>query len=234
MDAENLQLLREGGNPMNYINLNVALAFSIALVSFPAMAETPTTIGCAPSESPANLSIRGETWATLECPLLEKKGPRNFLNRFGVGATFAYPFIPGTCLSGTIEEGTLQFDNGSKIEFDPTASYTESAQRLFPVPNDQGGVNLFASSVDETLQVGTAMTALHLKGEDSQGVDYILNLLLDDHFLLTPTGEDTEDFLIVGSRGSYNVRGRLSGKGQIISAEPLGIIFEIAGPVCLR
>jgi hypothetical protein len=219
---------------MNYINSRTALAFSIALVSFSAMADTPTTIGCKPSEIPANLSVRAEAWTNSECPLLEKKRPRRLLNKFGVGATFAYPFIPDTCLSGTIAEGTLQLDDGSEIEINPTESYTESAQRLFPVPDDQGGVNLFASSMDETLQAGAAMTALHLEGEDSQGVDYILDLLLDDHFLVTPTGEDTEDFLIVGSKGNFNVRGRLTGKGQIISAQPLGIIFEIAGPVCLR
>ncbi len=218
---------------MNYINSRTALAFFIALVSFSVMAGAPTTIGCKPLQIPANLSIQGETWATVECPLLEKKKLRKLLNRFGVGATFAYPSIPGTCLSGTIAEGTLQLDNGREIEIDPTASYTESAQRLFPVPDDQGGVNLFASSMDETLQAGAAMTAMHLEGKDSHGVDYKLDLLLDDHFLITPAGEDVEDFLIVGSKGHYKVGGRLAGKGRIISAQPLGIIFEIAGPVCL-
>ena len=165
------------------------------------------------------------------------------MNWFGAGTVFAYPLVPFTCLSGTVDPGgTIEF-RGKTITIDPAASYSESAQRLFPVPTDQGGVGVIASSRDNpaTLQAGAAMTALHLEGEDSNGKRYRFDLLADDHFLLNPQPtdqgvvvEDTEDFLIVGSRGTHRVRGRLTGRGRIISEQPLGIDFEISGTVCIR
>ena len=131
----------------------------------------------------------------------------------------------------------LQFVDGSKtIQIDTENSYSESAQRLFPVPLVQGGVNLFAASSDGTLQAGAAMTAIHLEGEDENDDSYEFDVLLDDHFLVTSSGEDTEDFLVIGSRGDYQVKGRLTGRGQIISQpkEPLEIQFQIDGFVCLQ
>jgi hypothetical protein len=73
------------------------------------------------------------------------------------------------------------------------------------------------------------MTAVHLEGEDTS-----IDLLVDDHFLIQPaTGEDTENFLILGAKGDYKVSGRLTGRGQIIGVAPLSIAFDITGPVCL-
>lgn len=228
---------------MNHVNLSTTLAFSIALASFSTMASsTPTSIGCSPKAVSAYLSVQAEASTSLDdqfqpsCPLLEEKEYRKLVDKFGDGTTFAHPAIPGSCVSGTVTSGTLRLDDGSEIEIDTTASHTESAQRLFPVPSDQGGVNLFATSTDGTIQAGAAMTAVHLEGEDSEGGSYKFNLLLDDHFLITPTGEDTEDFLIVGSNGDYKVSGRLTGKGQIIPQPPfgIGIMFEVTGTVCLK
>jgi hypothetical protein len=72
------------------------------------------------------------------CPLLEKKELRKLVDKFGAGTVFAHPAIPGTCLSGTVDSASLEFlDNNSEIEINPSLSYTESAQRLFPVPNGQ-------------------------------------------------------------------------------------------------
>jgi len=226
---------------MNHINSRTALALSITLTSLSAIANpTPTVIGCGPTAVSAYLSIQGEASTSLDnqfqpvCPLLEDKKSRKLVDRFGKGATFAHPAIPGTCLSGTIINATLQLDDGTEIIIDPEESYTESAQRLFPVPSDQGAINLFATSTDGTFQAGAAMTAMHLEGNDEEGEDYEFDLLLDDHFLVTPTGEDTEDFLIVGSKGDYKLRGRLTGQGQVISQWPLGIIFQVTGAVCLN
>ena len=226
---------------MNHVNLRTTLVFTIALASFSVMADpTPTSIGCSPRAVSAYLSIQAEASTSLDdqfqpsCPLLEEKKSRKLVNKFGDGTMFAHPAIPGSCLSGTVTSGTLRLDDGSEIEIDPMASNTESAQRLFPVPYDQGGVNLFAISTDGTLQAGAAMTAVHLEGEDSEGGSYKFDLLLDDHFLITPSGEDTEDFLIVGSKGDYKVSGRLTGKGQIMSQWPLSIMFEVTGTVCLN
>jgi hypothetical protein len=228
---------------MNHVNFRTTLALSIALTSFSAMANPPpppTSIGCSKRAISANLAIQAVAYTSIDdqfqlsCPLLEEKESRKLVDKFGGGTTFAHPFIPGTCLSGAVTSGMLLLDDGTEIEIDTTASYTESSQRLFPVPSDQGDVNLFATSEDGTLQAGAAMTAVHLEGEDTNGDSYKFDLLLDDHFLLTQFGEDTEDFLIVGSSGDYKASGRLTGKGQIISQQPLGIMFEVSGTLCLK
>jgi hypothetical protein len=225
---------------MTHVNFRTTLAFSIALTSFSAMANPtppPTSIGCSPKATSATLAIQAVAYTSIDdqfqpsCPLLEEKESRKLVDKFGGGTTFAHPFIPGTCLSGTVTSGTLQLDDETEITIDTTASYTESAQRLFPVPDGQGSVNLFATSDDGSLQAGAAMTAVHLESEDE---NYKFDVLLDDHFLLTKSGEDTEDFLIVGSRGDYKASGRLTGKGQIISVQPLGIMFEVSGTLCLE
>jgi len=225
---------------MNHVYSRAALAFSVTLMSFSAMAN-PTTIGCKSNAEPAKLHVSVEAWTSLDdqhqptCPLLEEKASRKLVEKFGAGTTFAYPLIPGFCLSGTVTEGTLTLDDETVIIIDPTASYTESAQRLFPVPTGQeilpppDVLGLFATSDDGTLQVGAAMTAAHLRGEGLK-----LDLLLDDRFLITGTGEDMEDFLIVGSKGDYKASGRLTGIGQVFSQFPLGISFEVSGTVCLK
>jgi hypothetical protein len=134
-------------------------------------------------------------------------------------------------LSGSIESGTLEVGT-TVYEIDPFASFTESAQRLFPVP---GGQALFAVSTDETLQAGAAMTLLHLEGaSQSPGTPLKLDILLDDHFLLDPFGVDAEDFNVVGSKGTYDVLGRMSAQGQVLSPFPLIVSFEISGDVCLK
>lgn len=78
------------------------------------------------------------------------------------------------------------------------------------------------------------MTAVHLQGRGSDGAPYVFDVLLDDHFLVTPTGEDTEDFFVVGSKGPYKVSGRLAGAGQIVGQSPLTVMFDISGTLCLQ
>jgi len=226
---------------MKYINSHTALALSITLASSSAIANpAPTTIGCGPKSVPAHLSIQAEASTSLNsqfqpvCPLLENKESRKLVNKFGSGTIFAHPAIPGTCLSGTVTSGAFQFNDGTEITLNPAASYTESAQRLLPVPSTQGNINLFATSADSTIQAGAAMTVMHLEGSDTDGTNYEFNILLDDHFLVTATGEDTEDFLILGSDGENNISGRLAGKGQVVNPWPLKILFNVTGTVCLK
>lgn len=226
---------------MNHVISCTTLAFSFVLASLSAIANdsTPTSISCGNKAVTAYLSIQAEAWTSIDdqyqstCPLLEEKETRKLVDKFGGGTTFAHPVIPYTCLSGMVTGGMLQLENGSEIAIDTNASHTESAQRLFPVPD---GTGLFATSTYGTLQAGAAMTAIHLEGSDQAGGDnYIFDLLLDDHFLITPLdGKDTEDFLIVGSKGDHKFSGRLTGRGQIISQQPLGIMFEVTGTVCMN
>lgn len=225
---------------MNFIDSTSTLVFSIALASSAAMAteppQTPTTqIGCSKHADSALISFSAEAWTSMDnktyqstCPLLENKALRKFVDKFAVGTVFAHPAIPYTCLSGEIEEGTIEIYEET-VDIDAMNSYSESAQRLSPVPLAQGGISLFATSGDGTLKTGAAMTAVHLEAGD-----YTFDLLVDDHFLLTDSGEDTEDFSIVGSKGDYKVSGRLTGRGQIISQEPLGIQFTVTGNICLE
>ena len=55
------------------------------------------------------------------------------------------------------------------------------------------------------------MTALRMDINGSSA-----DVLIDDHFLSTEIGDDTEDFLIVGSAGDLRLSGRLVGKGYLI------------------
>jgi hypothetical protein len=147
-------------------------------------------------------------------------------------------------LSGTVSGGTLEIASVPRISIAIAGgtSYSESAQRLFPVPdgqgfnpfdlNDTGSPNLFALSANGSLQAGAAMTVLHLE-EDDGGESVKLDLVLDDHFLVSGSA-DTEDFNIVGSKGDYKVSGRLTGTGQILLLDPLTVEFTISGTVCLR
>lgn len=235
---------------MNFANSRSFMLFCFALVSFNAMANSLTNIGCYANATPAKLALEAEAWTSsndksaTSCPLLEKKRLRKLVDRFGAGTTFAHPVIPGFCLSGKVTSGTLALEDGTEFEIDPTTSYSESAQRLFPVPpvppvlpipGDPGGVDLFAIPADESLQVGAAMTALYLEGTDASGTFMKLYLLLDDRFLVkTLSGEDAEDFHIVGSKGAYKVRGRLAGHGNIVGTDPLHLSFKITGLVCLK
>ncbi len=78
------------------------------------------------------------------------------------------------------------------------------------------------------------MTAFHLEAESGSQPDINLDLLLDDHFFLGPTGEDVEDFNVVGSRGEFEVSGRLAGVGQILKQQPLFVEYEVSGSLCLK
>ena len=216
-------------------------------VLFPATGITDTgndatTIGCKKNATNAQLWIEATVITSIgaegqpTCPLLEDKELRKLVNKFGAGTTFAFPdtnYLEGySCLSSMELDGELLLENDLD---NPVAlqGYSESGQRLFPVPDPgepEGQTqDVFVTSADGTLQGGAAMTAVHLKGEDGTSFD----VLLDDHFFITPFTGDTEDFIVVGSRGDYEVSGRLSGQGVILSETPLIIDLVISGFVCL-
>lgn len=228
---------------------SVLLLSVVALGSSSAIADPmPTTIECPRGWVPAKLSLTATAQTSMDeayqpiCPLLEDRNLADLVGRFGVGSTFAYPAIPFTCMTGTVLSGTLNFGTRREIAISATESYSESAQRLLPVPTGQGyplglGRDLFAVSTDgppASLQAGAAMTAFHLEAEPGSQPDINLDLLLDDHFILSSTGEDVEDFNIIGSRGDFEVSGRWSGVGQILNQEPLLVKYEVSGSLCLK
>lgn len=238
---------------MHNINKRSALLALLVLASSSARAADPTTIGCPSGWIPAVLLVYATATASSGCPLLLDKEPRELINKFGVGTAFAYPAIPGTCLSGSLDAtppSTLTV-GGVEYQLDPELSYSESAQRLFPVPDGQGfpiGTDFDGSSVtylggspnllalDEAnipadLQAGAAMTVFHLEGT---GGSFSLDLISDDHFLLNPDGDDVEDFHVIGSAGDGLASGRFTGNGRTIRVSPLTISFEISGRVCLK
>jgi hypothetical protein len=130
---------------MYLVSKRSALLVSIVLASSSAVADenlAPTTIGCPTGWTAATLLLDAVAVDAVavdqyyDCPLLQDKNLRKLVNKFGVGTTFAYPAITGTCLSGTVNNGgTLEIADGPIISIDAAKSYSQSAQRLFPVPN---------------------------------------------------------------------------------------------------
>jgi hypothetical protein len=241
---------------MHTVNKCSALLALLVLASSSALAADPTTIGCPTGWTPAELLVYATTIRSSGCPLLLDKEPRKSINKFGVGSTFAYPAIPDTCLSGSLSTdmttpSTLTV-GGVEYQLDPDLSYSESAQRLFPVPDGQGfpigtdfngtsvtdldgSPNLFAwDAIPASLQAGAAMTVFHVEGTSGTGDSISLDLVSDDHFLLNAYGVDVEDFNVVGSSSGWLASGRFTANGNTVALEPLTIDFEISGQLCLK
>ena len=193
------------------------------------------TIGCPKNSSPASLILEGAVSSSgKECSLLQDKELRKLVDKFAAGTEFVWPIYPETCFSGELS-GSLTYLDGSSDQVYASAA---SAQRLFPIPSAQGGIGFFANSKDSlppfglpSLRAGAAMTALDMTiGENT------VVALVDDHFLSTELGDDTEDFLIVGSAGDLRLSGRLVGRGFLIPEDDdsLTIVFtEVSGNVCV-
>ena len=244
---------------MYLVHQHYGVAALLVLASAAAVGETEIT-GCPPGSSSGRLSLTATVQWSLDemgnptCPLLERPELFKLVQKFGAGTTFAHPYylspdyLYPTCLSGQIEGGT--FETGDeRYVLDSDASFSESAQRVFPVPDGQGfplstSPSLMAFSLDghptgdpnlPSLQAGSAMTVLHLEGEENSGKTLELDLVFDDHFLLNAESADIEDFHLVGSKGSYTaVSGRASGVGEITNPALLTIDYVIDGEVCLK
>jgi hypothetical protein len=52
--------------------------------------------------------------------------------------------------------------------------------------------------------------------------------------VLDEIGVDAEDFNVIGSKGTYDVLGRMLAQGQVLSPFPLAVYFEINSDVCVK
>lgn len=175
------------------------------------------------------VSVTAKVSTSAECPLLQDKQLRKLVDKNFFGTAFAWPAVPGTCLSGRELSGFV-----GPVEVTGT---TESAQRLFPeaaaVNPGNGGLLLIGSSMDGLpFLSGAAATIVSLQGESLD-----LRLVLSDRFTVNLVdGTDTEDFEIIGADGA-SVTGRL--KGQAAVNSPPGAPFEnveftVQGPICIK
>ena len=73
------------------------------------------------------------------------------------------------------------------------------------------------------------MTIVSLRGDDLE-----MDIVLSDRFTVDlSNGLDTEDFLVVGSKGDFRrVRGRLSGSAY--SKLPDETTFGVSGAICVK
>ena len=220
----------------------MVLILAASLCTVTATAD-PTVVGCPKNTQTKTLSLSGSVTSTFDCELLEDNELLKLVNKFAAGTIFAYPAIQGTCFSGELS-GTLTDLDDNVLTVTASAA---SAQGCFPVPSSQAvleGMGLAAESGDRgdgglpppSLAAGAAMTALRMDINGSSA-----DVLIDDHFLSTEIGDDTEDFLILGSGGDLRLSGRLVGRGQLIPSfdgedhlTSLTIDFEyISGNVCV-
>jgi hypothetical protein len=197
----------------------------------------PTIIDqCPKGYEPGYVDISLEISTSIDCPILEDEYLRKLVDKFGVGSVFAYPAILGTCVSGSDLQGTLTL-NGQDISI---VGSSESAQRLFA---EAGALDM-----DNPLFIdggsfisGAAMTIVSLQAADNS---FNLDLVLADRFTIdfsgfpsTGTSTDTEDFLVVGSKGDYKATGRLTGSGDIYADPGAPLQNEtlmVTGILCLK
>ena len=80
---------------------------------------------------------------------------------------------------------------------------------------------------------GAAMTVVLLSGISD---DFSLTLVLADRFTVNnDTNINTEDFLVVGSKGDYQAVGRLAGDASV--QNPAFLVsdeLKLSGTVCLK
>jgi hypothetical protein len=191
---------------------------------------------CPQGHEAAQIYVKATVSTNLDgCPLLEQKELRKLVDKNLSGTVFAYPLVPGTCVSGTITEGTIKTDEGTVN----VSGTTESAQRFFPealaVNPSGGGVFLAAFSQDNIpFASGAAATIVSV-----QGVDLDLQLVLSDRFSLKLDSFpiiDTEDFEVVGAEGA-SATGRLTGIAEIYQFPPEAIDnaqFTVQGQICIK
>lgn len=177
--------------------------------------------------TPVDVTVKVSTSA--ECPLLQDKQLRKLVDKNFFGTAFAWPAVPGTCVSGRDLSGFV----GSV----PVTGTTESAQRLFPealaINPGNGGLVITGGSADGLpFLSGSAATVVSVEGES-----LALKLVLSDRFTVNlVSGLDTEDFEVIGADGA-SVTGRLTGQAVITSppGEPFqNVDFTVQGAVCIK
>lgn len=212
------------------------MAALVCLVAVSAQAQTQIS-QCPKKYQPATLNLKALVSTNLTgCPLLEDKGLRKLVDKNMFGTVFAYPALPGTCVSGIIQEGST-IDRGKGPE--AVTGFTESAQRFFPegaaVYPSGGGVFLVGASQDGIpFASGAAATAVSLEAVAGK---FKITVLASDRFTVNgATGIDTEDFEVIGAKEGDAV-GRLTGTAQITAPPPAPLFeapFQVQGRVCLK
>ena len=204
-----------------------------------ALPPTPTAITeCTNGYAPAFITATATVSTNFTgCPILEDEDLRKLVDRNLTGSEFAYPAVPGTCLSGIVTGGTVMTKNKT-IQVTGT---TESAQRFFPealsVNPSRGGVFMIGATEDGIpFASGAAATIVSLEGVDS---DFNLKLVLSDRFTLKLDEfpiRDTEDLEVVGS-DKGKATGRLTGIAFVEQFPPDPIQnaqFDVEGQICIK
>ncbi|MCG8614219.1 MAG: hypothetical protein MI864_27220 [Pseudomonadales bacterium] len=176
------------------------------------------------------------------CPLLQNSDLRKQVDKHAYGTTFAFPAVPGTCLSGKSLDGTLTFSDGSVVYID--GGFTESAQRFFPEAGAMDLTSLFMTGITgagKPFISGAAMTIMNMQGEKN-GEPFTLELVMDDRFTLDLSHApfftlDAEEFNILDATGGRSAVGRISATALVYGMPPAPIVnaeFEMQGSFCLK
>ena len=208
-----------------------------ASVPFAHAQQTPTVISECPKGSvPAQVAISMVVNSTPDCPLLETKSLRKLLGKSATGAVFAYPVVPGTCISGANLSGSItRLDTQVPMLVSGTV---HSAQRLYAEAAAVGdNLSIAGVNLHGPFATGAAMSVVSLTGVSEA---FAMQIVTDDRFVVDYSSYpalNTEEFLILDSTGDRTATGRLTGVARIhaLPGTPLtNETFNIGGFVCLR
>ena len=183
---------------------------------------------CPKGHQSATITLAASVETAEGCPLLTDTKLRKLVNKNFSGTTFAG--FPGTCLSGTIAEGTVTFNETGEVRVISSGT-TESAQRFMPEAMAIDPTNpLFLNG--QTFISGAAATIVSLESDDAL-LDG-LQLVLSDRFTVDfLTGLDTEDFEVIGAEGA-SVTGRLTGNVYTDGNGGFQEPFVVEGLICIK
>jgi len=198
--------------------------------------------GFVPATIDATLTVSSNP---TSCPLLDNQDHLKKINKYFPGTEFAYPAIPGTCVSGTGLIGTIQIGNNSAYDIN---GFTESARRFSDNLIYGSNIGLFSTGLvtnvaptPQSFLAGGAVTLVHV--ERTNGGNFSADLFLDDQFTAYFPGGgavplDREGFAIMGAGGTLqDARGRLQGEGDLdpIQLPALSIPdFHVTGEFCVK
>ena len=212
----------------------LALLVAGTLAGSPLWASTPIEV-CPSGYRPAFVDVQAVVNTVANCPLLEDPGLRSLVDSHAEGSHFAYPSVPGTCVSGRQLTGTVVVE-GKQVH--QVQGFSESAQRFFAEGVALGNAALVTglSDTGKRFASGAALTFVSMQSTNSS---LKLEVLMSDRFTIDYSVQpfvDTEDFVIVGHRGNARVAGRLTGVA-LVSAQPGQPIqsapIRITGRICL-
>ena len=232
---------------MKNLQLLALTMAGVLLVLTKAHAQGPVTVTeCPKNHELAVVDVSVELATNfLGCPLLQVEELRELAALHFHGATFAG--LPGTCLSGQIQEGSTITVEGEEVAVTGT---TESAQRLMPeaaalnlspFPPEDPTAALFiqglffnSSGGPYPFISGAAATVVSLASDDKK-LDG-LRLVLEDRFTVNFSnglGVDTEDFSVIGADRA-SVTGRLFGSGVTDGVGGFPAPLSIEGSFCIK